>query len=343
MHDLAIIGGGVLGLFAAAAALSRDLDVVCLDAGEPLGEQSRGEGRIFRVAHERPELCELALRATERWAECERSAGARLVDRCGLAVLGEDAEARHKAMRAAGAECALADFGQLGERLPHMRLVDEVPVLWDPAGASIRTEALGTWMRGLLGGRLRSASPVRAAARSGAGWSLDVPGGPVAARAVAVCAGTRAPALGAMLGVEVPEWIGVRRTLRLTFAGSEVRPVPCVIDRSGELGGYSLPTVDGHSVGMIGPAVEPEIDELADSRFRKRSSAACRRYVRECFVGVGPEIVAEVSCEVPINPLLAYGEGWRIVGSGDVRVLVAVNAYKFAPLIGDDLIASLAR
>lgn len=343
MHDVAIIGGGVLGLFAAAAALARDLDVVCLEAGEPLGAQSRGEGRIFRVAHERPELCALAVRAAERWAECERAAGARLLDRCGVAVLGEGAEARHAAMRAAGAESALADYGQLGERLPQVRHADDVAVLWDPAGASIRTEVLGSWLRDVLGRRLRSASPVRAATRVGAGWWLDVPGGRVAARAVAVCAGTGAPALGEMLGVGVPAWVGVRRTLRLTFTSSEAQPVPCLIDRCGEPGSYSLPTADGYSVGMIGPTVEPEIDDPDEPRFRSRSGAACKRYARDRLVGVGPDVVTEVSCEAPTSSLLANGEGWRIVGSGDAQVVVATNAYKFAPLIGDEVIAALAR
>ncbi|HSI81733.1 MAG TPA: FAD-binding oxidoreductase [Solirubrobacterales bacterium] len=343
MHDVAIIGGGVLGLFAAAAAAARDLDVVCLEAGEPLAGQSRGEGRIFRTAHEQPELCELALRAAPRWAECERSAGAPLLDRCGLAVLGETAEARHAAMRASGAESALAGFGELGDRLPQMRRDDDVPMLWDPAGASIRTAVLGRWLRGLLAGRLRTAAPVRAATRVASGWSLDTPGGPVAARAVGACAGTDAPAVAAMLGVELPDWAGVQRTLRLTFARSDTRPAPCVIDRAGEAGSYSLPTADGYSVGIVGSEFEPEVGGIDDEQFREHSAAACRRYARERLVGVGPEIVAEVTCEVPVSPLLADDGGWSIVGDGDAVVLVALNAYKFAPLIGDDLIAALGH
>lgn len=341
MRDVAIIGGGVLGLFAAAAALRRDLDVVCLEAGDPLEGQSRGEGRIFRVAHERPDLCELALRAVPRWAECERLAGSPLLERCGLAVLGETAEARGDAMRAAGAECALADFSEFGERLARVRFDDEFPTLWDPAGASIRTDVLGDWLRGQLGDRLRSRTPVRAANRTESGWSLEIPGGSVEARAVAVCAGTDARAVGAMVGVDVPEWSSVQRTLRVTFASSNAGPMPCVIDRTGEAGNYFLPTAAGCSVGIVESGGEAGAGAGADDAFRDRNGPACRRYARERLVGVGPEIVTEVTCEVPISPLLADDGGWSIVGDGDAVVLVAVNAYKFAPLIGDELIAAL--
>jgi glycine/D-amino acid oxidase-like deaminating enzyme len=350
MHDVAVIGGGITGLFAAKVAADDGLDVICLEADHVPGLQSRGEGRIFRVAHGRADLCEQAMRAAELWAQCERVAGEPFLDRCGLAVLGEGVTERYEAMVAAGvpasgdndpadrhaavtagARAELATFGALRDRVPHVKADPDTAALWDPAGASIRTGDVTRWLRRLLGERLRPESPVTAAERQAGGWTLATPGEPVEARTVLICAGTSTEPVAALFGIDVPKGPGPGRTLRLTFAAPADRRVPCVIEPGVS---YSLPTVFGYSVGMTDEALETRADEEPEPAFVARSGAACRRYARERLIGVGPPIAEQVTCEFPVTPLLP-DEGWRVLGDDDVRVLVARNAYKFAPLIGE--------
>jgi glycine/D-amino acid oxidase-like deaminating enzyme len=341
-RDVAVIGGGIIGLATCAAAVERGLDAVCLDAGGFPGEQSRGEGRIFRIAHDRSELCEHALRAAELWAAWERAAGEALLDRVGLAVLGETARERHRAMVDAGADVELADLRGLRDRLPQLGADESTPALWDPLGASIRTGALTGWLLRALGERARPGARVTGASRSSSRWSIAVGEERVRARAIVVCTGTRAPEVAAMFGVEVPGEFTVRRTLRLTFAGRRLAEAPCLIDRRTPVGGsYSLPTRRGYSVGMTGASVEPAAGEASEAELDERSGEACRRYVRTRLVGLDCGALRErVSCEYPVSSLLA-GEGWRVLGDDDVRVLVAANAYKFAPLLGAELVLSL--
>jgi sarcosine oxidase len=333
MHDVAVIGGGITGLFAAKVAADDGLDVICLEAEHVPGLQSRGEGRIFRVAHGRADLCEQAMRAAGLWADCERSAAEPFLDRCGLAVLGDGTAERHEAMLAAGAPAEVATLGALGDRVPHIKADPDTAALWDPAGASIRTGAVTRWLRRVLGDRLRPESPVTAAERQAGGWTLTIPGGPVEARTVLICAGTSTEAVAALFGIDVPEGPGPGRTLRLTFAAPADRRVPCVIEPGVS---YSLPTVFGYSVGMTDEALETRADEEPEPAFVARSGAACRRYARERLLGVGPPIAEQVTCAFPVTPLLP-DEGWRVLGDDDVRVLVARNAYKFAPLIGEEV------
>jgi sarcosine oxidase len=334
MHDVAVIGGGITGLFAAMAAANDGSDVVCLEADDFPGLQSRGEGRIFRVAHGRADLCARAVRAAELWAERERIAGESFLDRCGLVVLGESAADRHAAMLAADAPAELATLGELGDRVPHVRADPDTPALWDPAGASIRTGAVTRWLRRLLGDRLRAQTPVTGAERRADHWALASPAGPVEARTVLICAGTSSEDVAALFGVDVPRGPGPRRTLRLTFAAPADRRVPCVSEPGIS---YSLPTVFGYSVGVSDEALETSADEEPEPAFVARSGAACRRYARERLIAVGPPIAEQVVCEFPVTPLLP-DEGWQVLGDDGVRVLIASNAYKFAPLIGEELV-----
>lgn len=337
MHDLAVIGAGITGLFTAATAAARGLDVVALEAGDVPGEQSRGEGRIFRVAHANAHLCTQALRAAEGWRAWEREAGELLVHRCGLVLVGEAAADRLDAMKAAGAEAQLIN----PERVPQIRLRGDVPVLWDPAGGAIRTRRVTRLLQGLLGDRLRAGTPVKAAKRHNGGWTLAVPGGEVQARHAVACAGTHMPEVAELFGVATPVEVSVRRTLRLTFAWEGGERVPCVIDRSGAngIGSYSLPTELGYSVGMTGDPVESAEGALSEPDFRSRAKVACQRYRRERVVGTGPTIVEEVDCRYVHSEAMPDGDGWRIFEGDGVRVLLAANAYKFAPLLAEQLLS----
>ena len=64
-----MIGGGVVGLSATVALLRRGVDVRCYEVGEPMGERSAGDTRIFRLAHTYPDMVELAARSRTLFAE----------------------------------------------------------------------------------------------------------------------------------------------------------------------------------------------------------------------------------------------------------------------------------
>ncbi|MFD1046787.1 FAD-dependent oxidoreductase, partial [Kibdelosporangium lantanae] len=53
---VAIVGAGVVGLAVARALLRRGHEVVCFEAGTPMGARSVGDSRIFRYAHTDPVL-----------------------------------------------------------------------------------------------------------------------------------------------------------------------------------------------------------------------------------------------------------------------------------------------
>jgi glycine/D-amino acid oxidase-like deaminating enzyme len=53
---IVIIGAGICGLATAYELSRRGAQAIVIERGEPFAEQSAGLARIFRIAHQRPEL-----------------------------------------------------------------------------------------------------------------------------------------------------------------------------------------------------------------------------------------------------------------------------------------------
>src|ERR1700728_1662370 len=84
-----IIGAVICGLATAYELSRRGAQVVVIERGEPFAEQSAGLARIFRIAHRRPELCRLALRARDGWQRWEAEFGVgRLLGAEGFVAVG---------------------------------------------------------------------------------------------------------------------------------------------------------------------------------------------------------------------------------------------------------------
>ena len=73
---IVIIGAGICGLAAGYELSRRGERAIVFERGEPFAEQSKGLARIFRIAHRRPSLCRLAMRARVGWQRWEAEFGA---------------------------------------------------------------------------------------------------------------------------------------------------------------------------------------------------------------------------------------------------------------------------
>src|SRR5438067_231574 len=152
---IAVIGGGVVGLSATVALLRQGADVRCYEAGEPMGERSAGDTRIFRLAHAYPDMVRLAARSRVLFTEWSERAGAALVDEVGTVVSGVEAATWAQAMAAAGAAHEMVEVGSPLLRLPATTFAG--PALIDPAGGVIRVDRIRAFLVEAVGGRLRKA------------------------------------------------------------------------------------------------------------------------------------------------------------------------------------------
>jgi glycine/D-amino acid oxidase-like deaminating enzyme len=296
---IVIVGAGVCGLATAYELSRRGEHAIVLERSEPFAEQSAGLARIFRIAHRRPELCRLAMRARTGWQRWEADFGAgRLLGSEGFIATGgcEDVAG---AMQEAGAAFSWLDVPEIAAKIPFVAAPWESGV-FDPLGGSLRIR------------RALTALARQVDIRRGTVVSVDDNGATTLADGtvvhgdrVLICAGVQTPALFGPLGVEFAPHT------RFTYEGADAVGAACLSAPEG----YGLP------VGSTGRWAfgQPKADPAS---------------VRALFPSLSP--VGQVDCVSVRAPWLdACSDGWTVARRGRVVAFVGSNLMKFGPLLGD--------
>ena len=296
---IVIIGAGICGLAAAHELSRRGERPIVLERGQPFAEQSAGLARIFRIAHRRPVLCGLALKAREGWRRWEAEFGAgRLLGSEGFIAVGAPHDTA-VAMDNAGAAFSWVDRSEIAQRIPFVAAPWETGV-FDPLGGSLRVRrALGALARRVVIER----GEVVSVAADGATTLAD--GSVVRADRVLICAGVQTPALFGPLSVEFAPHT------RFTYEGADAAGAACLSAPEG----YGLP------LGSTGRwAFGQEVPDPA--------------MVRALFPSLSP--VDQVDCVTVRAPWLdSGGDGWAVARRGRVIAFVGSNLMKFGPLLGE--------
>lgn len=330
-----VVGAGVVGLAAADALRRRGATVRVLDTATPMGARSRGDSRIFRLAHGDPELVEAAARSRPLWRTWDRRAGRALIGDEGAVVSGPRVTAWADAMLAADAGHRVAptitdpaDAGTLPGPVAG-------PVLHDPAGGVID-------VRGVAALLATDVEPATVAAVRDDG-TVITDRGEHRADAVVVAAGVGTPRLLAPLGVEVPD--DLAHHVRFSFPLRTARTPPCHLDgtprrvcRAELASTYQHRTHDGHwAVGGHLPDADCApgrgVEEVTDLWRR-----VIGEYAAEHLPGVDPAAVEEIAC----TPTAGLGDGVHTTRVGAVHALWGENLFKLAPLLGEHLAEAVA-
>jgi len=298
---IVVIGAGICGLAAAHELSRRGEHAVVVERGQPFAEQSTGLARIFRVAHRRPALCRLAMRARVGWQRWEDELGAgRLLGSEGF-VAAAACDETAAAMTDSGATFFRLDREEIAARLPFVVVPWETGI-FDPLGGSLRIR------------RALSALARRVVIRRGEVVSVDDDGSATLADGtvlrgdrVLICAGVQTPALFGPLD------IAVLPHTRFTYEGADAAGAACLSAPEG----YGLP------LGSTGRwAFGQETPDPAT--------------VRALFPSLSP--VGQVDCVTVRAPWLdAGGDGWTVARRGRIVAFVGSNLMKFGPLLGEML------
>jgi glycine/D-amino acid oxidase-like deaminating enzyme len=302
---IVIVGAGICGLAAAYELARRGEYSIVLERGEPFGEQSVGLARIFRIAHRRPELCGLALRARIGWQRWETELGAgRLLGSEGF-ITADAGDEITAAMNGVGAAYSRLDRSAIQARIPFVVSPWETAV-FDPLGGSLRIR------------RALTALSQRVEIRRGEVASVDDDGSTTLADGtvvrgdgVLICAGVQTQALFGPLGIEFAPHT------RFTYEGADAVGAACLSAPEG----YGLP------LGSTGRwAFGQEVPDPAA--------------VAALFPSLTP--VGRVDCvTAQASWLDAGGDGWTLARRGRVVAFVGSNLMKFGPLLGELLAQSV--
>jgi glycine/D-amino acid oxidase-like deaminating enzyme len=296
---IVIVGAGICGLAAAYELSRRGGDSIVLERGEPFREQSAGLARIFRIAHRRPELCRLALRARVGWQRWETELGTgRLLGSEGFIAAGAGDEIA-TAMKDVGAAYSWLDRSAIEARIPFVISPWETGI-FDPLGGGLRIRraltALSQWVDIRRG-------EVVTVADDGSTTLAD--GSVVRGDGVLICAGVHTQSLFGPLGV----MFGPHT--RFTYKGADAAGAACLSAPEG----YGLP------IGSTG-------------RWAFGQEVADPATVRGLFPSLTP--VGQVDCVTARASWLdSGGDGWTVARRGRVVAFVGNNLMKFGPLLGE--------
>jgi sarcosine oxidase len=326
--DVAVVGGGIVGLAVADALVRRGAGVVVLERGVPGAGQSAGVARGFRHLHSTPEQIARAVRARAGWDGWSERAGEPLIGDEGALRLGGDVEADAARLRAAGVESSVV--AAAGARHPAL-VPDAGPLLWDPRGGAIRAQRTIEWLCRELGDRV-----LRTEVRGAGPGRVETADGPVGCGHAILCAGAGTERL----------WppVTMRRVvhLRIGFEAGAAGGATWA-DRSGRFGALTYGVADGpgrFALGLAELGTQPAPDdrradrvpadaELGDVRRRLHA------YADAAFPGLGRPVdeIVRLLTVLPGDDEDAY-----IVDRHErITVVAGHNLFKLAPVLGEEV------
>lgn len=338
--DALVIGVGVMGA-AAGWSLSRTGREVLMVEQFAIGHRrgsSHGASRIFRLSYEDPRFVRMAQEALPRWRALEKSSGRRLLTTTGGLDIGERLDRHAAALRECGAGFEELDGAEVSRRYPTVS-PSVAPALFQPDGGFVAADVA---VRALVdaakagGAIVLERTAVVALSQRADRVEIRTHQETYRARTAVVTAGAWAAKLLAGAGIELPTR-PTRETVAY-FHVDEEGSLPAVVDW-GTPAVYSLPSPgQGLKAGehQAGPTTDPDAEGTPDEASVARVSA----WVRDRFPGAEPDPHLAETClytNTADEGFILERHGAVVVGSA-----CSGHGFKFAPVIGDRLVALAA-
>ena len=330
-----------MGLVSAYELLKAGFQVEVFESetvGNHLGG-SGGNGRIFRLTYEEPEVVEALVRTREAWLELEGELGQPLLREVGSVDYGnrDRIGAMAAALKACGVDCELLNPEESLKRMPALGIDDEVLV--QSSGAVVESEAFLFGMLAAvrsLGGEVNEGCKVDQVLERSGKPALLLNGEEVFFDSIVITAGAGTHLLCRDL-LDLPE---VRITQEFTLecdldvdlpVGSDYGPMPI----SGD-GYYWLNSEPGRlKLGAFasGPELLPGAERA--SAPPRELAGVLTKYVSQTFLGGNKPSNVQMSAGI----FDSTDDGWFFFRDTYDARIVAVggfsgHGFKFAPLVG---------
>jgi monomeric sarcosine oxidase len=331
--EIAVVGGGVMGMATAVALARRGREVTVLERFE-IGHtrgSSHGDARVFRLSYDAPEWVRMMREALRLWRRLEEEAGATFLTITGGLDLDPPPE-NAAALEATGVEHEIISAAEAMARYPAVAVGPGTEVLAQ-ADAGV-VHAGRAWRafadRARAGGaELIQGIRVEEVVVGDGTAEVRTEEETLRARTVVVTAGAWAP--GLLAGIADLS-VRVTRETPVYFRFPDPSPHPIVVEWW-EPTLYALPSGAWLKAAEHHGGAETDPEEAGIPN--ERSMARVAGWVRERFPGADPEPVSVETCLYTTTAderFILERRGPVVVGSA-----CSGHAFKFAPLVGERL------
>ncbi len=336
-YDAVVVGAGVMGCAAAAAAATAGARVLVLERFERGHDRgsSHGTSRIFRLSYPQPRYVELALAARADWEALQRAAGRRLLVPTGGLDRGPDVAAHAAALDACEVPHELLTGDEVARRWPALRPEPDETLLYQPDGAMIAADATLRSLEDLATARsacFRRGVKVEAVEdRGGRAVIATADGARIDAAAAVVTAGAWTGPLLERAGISLPLRPTRETVVHLAHPGD---PPPAVV----QWGAPSLYALASPGIGLkaaehqAGPTIDPDVPGPPD----EASISRVKAWVERLFPDAGgiERVETCLYTNAPGDDFIVERRGAIVIGSA-----CSGHGFKFAPTIGRRLAA----
>eukprot|EP00931_Biecheleriopsis_adriatica_P100391 TRINITY_DN75715_c0_g1_i1.p1 TRINITY_DN75715_c0_g1~~TRINITY_DN75715_c0_g1_i1.p1 ORF type:complete len:438 (+),score=77.39 TRINITY_DN75715_c0_g1_i1:54-1367(+) len=374
VHDVVVVGGGVMGVWAAIMAARRGACVALAEQFEPDHHQgsSHGDGRIYRLAYAEDVYYDMMMHSLPLWHDLQASTADKVIAKTGQLNIAPEGHERLDALEQLYKRRQVTyerlSASALKERFPQYSLASDKEALYQPDGGVLfaSSSIRAAWQLAKALG-VKTVTGFRAASvREEAKHSVVVSekGTSLYGKGVVLAPGAWTSKMAAqMFGLDITTRISAEEVCyyapKDTNIDHSFRSMPnfsaSVDNGLGPQGYYGLPMIDvpgiKASAHYCGPTVDPDArpasvggisgvrsaEEEASAQARKEAVIqSTNRFVRETFPNVEHVPFQTQSCLYTATPDHHY-----VIGKvpGLLRVVLAGggsgHAFKMGPAIGD--------
>ncbi|MEO8289275.1 MAG: N-methyl-L-tryptophan oxidase [Chloroflexota bacterium] len=354
-YDVAVVGGGIMGLSAAYALLRHGVRrVVVLERYRVAHDRAASTDTTKAIRYEYADAeiySRMVGRSIEMWRDLEAATGAELYNNCGVVCWGRPDEQHvrqsYQTLSKMGLPIREVGPDELVRLYPQFARADITYATVNPEGGFLRASTCVRATEEMvlrLGGEIRDAAHVVGLDAHGDGVTVSLHNGDrVDANKVVLATGAWGAKLLPQLGLTLPLTANKQQVVYISGLGNEFAPGPFPVFLNLNHDFYGFP-LDGAgllkaSIHYPGPVIDPDVVQTPSETFIDELVSYLEKYIPDTM---GGDISFSRMCMYAMTPdedfILDY-----LPGSRDVVVAAGFSGhgFKFGPVIGG-LLAALA-